>query len=94
MCVQVKPEPNNDICSLTNLFNAQIFIFLMLYIHFKTDFCLFENLFQVGAGTNPLEGAALGMSILESFAEAGALLTVATTHHGELKTLKYRYMTN
>ncbi|XP_048496787.1 uncharacterized protein LOC104888114 isoform X3 [Beta vulgaris subsp. vulgaris] len=44
---------------------------------------------SIGAGTNPLEGAALGMSILESFAEAGALLTIATTHHGELKTLKY-----
>lgn len=45
----------------------------------------------MGAGTNPLEGAALGMSILEAFAESGALLTIATTHHGELKTLKYRY---
>ncbi|KAL5719313.1 hypothetical protein ACHQM5_012108 [Ranunculus cassubicifolius] len=44
---------------------------------------------EVGAGTNPLEGAALGMSLLESFAESGALLTIATTHHGELKTLKY-----
>ncbi|KAL3524500.1 hypothetical protein ACH5RR_017334 [Cinchona calisaya] len=44
---------------------------------------------EVGAGTNPLEGAALGMSLLESFAEAGPLLTMATTHHGELKTLKY-----
>ncbi|XP_009629933.1 uncharacterized protein [Nicotiana tomentosiformis] len=44
---------------------------------------------EVGAGTNPLEGAALGMSLLESFAEAGSLLTIATTHHGELKTLKY-----
>ncbi|KVH88399.1 DNA mismatch repair protein MutS, core [Cynara cardunculus var. scolymus] len=44
---------------------------------------------SVGAGTNPLEGAALGMSLLECFAEAGALLTMATTHHGELKTLKY-----
>ncbi|KAG8381075.1 hypothetical protein BUALT_Bualt06G0084400 [Buddleja alternifolia] len=44
---------------------------------------------SVGAGTNPLEGAALGMSLLESFADAGALLTIATTHHGELKTLKY-----
>ncbi|XP_042388931.1 endonuclease MutS2 isoform X2 [Zingiber officinale] len=44
---------------------------------------------EVGAGTNPLEGAALGMSILESFAEAGSFLTIATTHHGELKTLKY-----
>ncbi|KAK6135144.1 hypothetical protein DH2020_031092 [Rehmannia glutinosa] len=44
---------------------------------------------EVGAGTNPLEGAALGMSLLESFADAGALLTIATTHHGELKALKY-----
>ncbi|KAK8521071.1 hypothetical protein V6N12_004988 [Hibiscus sabdariffa] len=44
---------------------------------------------EVGAGTNPLEGAALGMSLLESFAKRGALLTIATTHHGELKTLKY-----
>ncbi|PWA84165.1 ribosome biogenesis protein BMS1/TSR1, AARP2CN [Artemisia annua] len=43
---------------------------------------------EVGAGTNPLEGAALGMSLLECFAEARALLTMATTHHGELKTLK------
>ncbi|XP_027080494.2 uncharacterized protein [Coffea arabica] len=44
---------------------------------------------EVGAGTNPQEGAALGMALLESFAEAGPLLTMATTHHGELKTLKY-----
>ncbi|KAK6155492.1 hypothetical protein DH2020_009740 [Rehmannia glutinosa] len=44
---------------------------------------------EVGAGTNPLEGAALGMSLLESFVDAGALLTIATTHHGELKALKY-----
>ncbi|MQL95489.1 hypothetical protein Taro_028159 [Colocasia esculenta] len=29
------------------------------------------------------------MSLLESFSEMGALLTIATTHHGELKTLKY-----
>ncbi|KAL0299738.1 UNVERIFIED_CONTAM: Endonuclease MutS2 [Sesamum radiatum] len=40
---------------------------------------------EVGAGTNPLEGAALGMSLLESFADGGALLTIATTHHGNSK---------
>lgn len=48
---------------------------------------------QVGAGTDPTEGSALGMALLESFAEnatGGSLLTLATTHHGELKTLKYR----
>ncbi|PWA60104.1 hypothetical protein CTI12_AA387400 [Artemisia annua] len=36
-----------------------------------------------------MEGAALGMSLLECFAEAGTLLTMAAIHHGELKTLKY-----
>ncbi|GJS91709.1 DNA mismatch repair protein MutS [Tanacetum coccineum] len=45
---------------------------------------------EVGAGTNPLEGAALRMSLLECFAEARALLAMATTHHDELETLKYR----
>lgn len=47
---------------------------------------------EVGAGTDPTEGAALGMALLESFAQSGkggSYLTMATTHHGELKTLKY-----
>ncbi|XP_024542747.1 uncharacterized protein LOC9634579 [Selaginella moellendorffii] len=43
---------------------------------------------EVGTGTDFVEGAALGMAMLESFA-AGSLLTLATTHHGELKMLKY-----
>lgn len=34
------------------------------------------------------------MSLLESFADGGALLTIATTHHGELKSLKYRHVLN
>ncbi|KAL2975659.1 hypothetical protein AAZX31_14G174000 [Glycine max] len=44
---------------------------------------------EVGGGTNPLEGAALGMALLKSFAQDICLLTMATTHHDELKTLKY-----
>ncbi|KAH1214306.1 Endonuclease MutS2 [Glycine max] len=44
---------------------------------------------SVGGGTNPLEGAALGMALLKSFAQDICLLTMATTHHDELKTLKY-----
>ncbi|KAL6127324.1 hypothetical protein ACLB2K_075365 [Fragaria x ananassa] len=58
-------------------------------IQSESTSCSLVLLDEVGAGTNPLEGAALGMSLLESFAETGALLTIATTHHGELKTLKY-----
>ncbi|XP_050384998.1 uncharacterized protein LOC126801623 isoform X2 [Argentina anserina] len=61
-------------------------------IQSQSTSCSLVLLDEVGAGTNPLEGAALGMSLLESFAETGALLTIATTHHGELKTLKYRIL--
>eukprot|EP00850_Spirogloea_muscicola_P005727 SM000026S08976 [mRNA] locus=s26:782458:789946:+ [translate_table: standard] len=43
---------------------------------------------EVGTGTDPVEGAALGMALLESFADS-SLLTLATTHHGEIKILKY-----
>ncbi|KAI0561759.1 Endonuclease MutS2 [Gracilaria domingensis] len=45
---------------------------------------------EIGSGTDPAEGAALGMSILRHLAVGQrAALTFATTHHGELKTLKY-----
>ena len=45
---------------------------------------------QVGAGTSPAEGAALGAALLSAFAGCGpsgggAALTLATTHAGELK---------
>lgn len=44
---------------------------------------------EVGAGTDPSEGSALAIALLQYLADH-ALLTVATTHFGELKALKYQ----
>ncbi|MEO1620821.1 MAG: Smr/MutS family protein, partial [Cyanobacteria bacterium J06632_3] len=43
---------------------------------------------EVGAGTDPSEGSALAIALLNHLADH-ARLTVATTHYGELKSLKY-----
>jgi len=44
---------------------------------------------EVGAGTDPAEGSALATALLKYFADHAGL-TMATTHYGELKTLKYQ----
>ena len=43
---------------------------------------------EVGAGTDPSEGTALATALLKALADR-ARLTIATTHFGELKALKY-----
>ena len=44
---------------------------------------------EVGAGTDPSEGSALAIALLKYLADH-AQLTIATTHFGELKALKYQ----
>ena len=43
---------------------------------------------EVGAGTDPVEGSALAIALLQYLAN-NAQLSIATTHFGELKALKY-----
>jgi DNA mismatch repair protein MutS2 len=44
---------------------------------------------EVGAGTDPTEGSALATALLRHLADHNQL-TIATTHFGELKALKYQ----
>jgi DNA mismatch repair protein MutS2 len=43
---------------------------------------------EVGAGTDPVEGSALALALLQYLAD-NSQLSIATTHFGELKALKY-----
>lgn len=43
---------------------------------------------ELGSGTDPAEGAALGQAVLEALLKRGAM-TLATTHHGSLKTFAH-----
>ncbi len=43
---------------------------------------------ELGTGTDPKEGAALAIALLKEFAQR-KVLTIATTHHGELKVFAH-----
>lgn len=53
----------------------------------KSTLLLFD---EIGSGTEPNEGAALAISILEEVYHKGAI-TVATTHYGEIKNFSSRH---
>ena len=44
---------------------------------------------EIGSGTDPVEGTALAIALLNEFADKSDL-TIATTHYGEIKVQKYK----
>jgi DNA mismatch repair protein MutS2 len=55
----------------------------------RADYRSLVLLDELGAGTDPEEGAALARAIVEELLERGATV-VATTHHGELKVFAHQ----
>ncbi|GAA0737702.1 endonuclease MutS2 [Clostridium oceanicum] len=53
----------------------------------KSTLLLFD---EIGSGTEPNEGAALAIALLEKFYHKGCI-TVASTHYGEIKNFSYNH---
>lgn len=80
-------EENQDISQSLSTFSAHTKnIARIIDMADKDDLILFDELM---AGTDPGEGAALATAVLEYLAEKD-IITITTTHLGELKILEYR----
>lgn len=65
-------------------FSGQLLAIAQMNVEPSISLASLVLLDELGSGTDPLEGGALGSAILENFAERGALV-IATTHNGDVK---------
>ena len=80
-------EERQDITQSLSTFSAHIKNIAYILDNIKeNDIVLFDEL---GAGTDPTEGASLAKGIL-NFLEKRGVISISTTHLGELKILEYQ----